>query len=65
VEKVEGGTFREEHFLNRTFKLEEIGKAHEYCENNEAGGKVFCIVSAEVGAMPVNSTSIEDRGALR
>lgn len=46
IRKVEDKTYPVETFLDRTFKLEEIGKAHEYCENNGATGKVVCIVSS-------------------
>ncbi|KAK5076293.1 hypothetical protein LTS08_006921 [Lithohypha guttulata] len=44
VEKVEDGTFGKEVFLDRTFELKDIGKAHEYMENNEAVGKVVVLV---------------------
>jgi len=46
IEKVESGRFPKELFLDRSFKLEDIGKAHEYCENSQATGKVVCMVSS-------------------
>lgn len=46
IKKVESGHYPKEAFLDRTFTLEEIGKAHEYCENSGATGKVVCMVSS-------------------
>ena len=40
VGKVEDETFRTAAFLDRVFPLQEVGKAHEYMEENWAVGKV-------------------------
>ncbi|CAD0094589.1 unnamed protein product [Aureobasidium mustum] len=44
VKKVESGTFKPEHFLDKTFPLERIGEAHEYMEDSKAVGKVVVTV---------------------
>lgn len=44
VKKVESGTFKPEHFLDKTFPLEKIGEAHEYMEDSKAVGKVVVTV---------------------
>jgi NADPH2:quinone reductase len=44
IRKVEGGEFRAEQFLDRTFKLEEVGEAHGYMEESRAVGKVVVTV---------------------
>jgi NADPH2:quinone reductase len=44
IRKVEGGEFKAEQFLDRTFGLEEIGEAHGYMEENRAVGKVVVTV---------------------
>jgi len=40
VEKVRSGVFKPEVFLDKVFSLEDVGKAHEYMEENKAVGKV-------------------------
>jgi NADPH2:quinone reductase len=44
IKKVEAGVFKPEQFLDKTLKLEEIGQAHEYMEDNKAVGKVVVTV---------------------
>ena len=44
VQKVERGLSPKELFLDRVFKLVDIGKAHEYMEQNQAVGKVVVII---------------------
>ncbi|KAG9668378.1 NAD(P)-binding protein, partial [Aureobasidium melanogenum] len=44
VKKVESGTFKPEHFLDKTFPLEKIGEAHEYMEDSKAVGKVVVTI---------------------
>jgi len=44
IRKVESGTYPSEIFLDRTFKLAEIGEAHAYMEDNKAKGKVVVTV---------------------
>lgn len=44
IGKVEKGTFPPEVFLDKTFKLPDVGEAHEYMENNKAVGKVVVTV---------------------
>jgi NADPH2:quinone reductase len=40
INKVRASTFKKEVFLDYVFQLEEVGKAHEYMEDNRAVGKV-------------------------
>ena len=40
IEKVEQGVFPVDCFLDKTFKLDGMGKAHEYMEVSKAKGKV-------------------------
>jgi len=49
IAKVESGQFPRESFLDKVFKLEEMGKAHRYMEENKACGKVVCVVDAKNG----------------
>lgn len=44
VQKVESGKISPAAFLDRTFKLAEIGDAHAYMEDNKATGKVVVTV---------------------
>lgn len=44
IRKVEDGTYPREIFLDRTFKLVEMGEAHAYMEANKAKGKVVVTV---------------------
>jgi NADPH:quinone reductase-like Zn-dependent oxidoreductase len=44
IRKVERATYPQDAFLDKTFKLAEIGEAHEYMENNKAVGKVVVTV---------------------
>ena len=44
IRKVEDGVFKPEQFLDRTFRLEEIGQAHEYMEDSKAVGKVVVTI---------------------
>lgn len=45
LEKVEKGIYPAECFLDKTFKLEEMGDAHAYMEDNKACGGVVVIVT--------------------
>jgi NADPH2:quinone reductase len=40
INKVPASTFKKEVFLDCVFPLEEVGKAHEYMEDNRAVGNV-------------------------
>lgn len=44
IGKVERGAFAVDWFLDRTFRLDEMGQAHEYMEQNKAVGKVVVTV---------------------
>ena len=44
VRKVEEGTFKSDVFLDKTFPLEEVGRAHEYMEESRAVGKVVLTI---------------------
>ena len=44
IRKVETGVYPPEVFLDKVFKLQEIGKAHQYMEENRAVGKVVVTV---------------------
>ena len=45
VKKVERGVYGKEIWLDTVFKLENIGQAHEYMEENKAVGKVVVTIS--------------------
>lgn len=45
LEKVEKGVYPVASFLDRTFKLDDMGEAHMYMEDNKASGKVVVTVS--------------------
>ena len=45
IRKVESGVYPQDVFLDKVFKLEEIGKAHQYMEDNLAVGKVVVTVA--------------------
>ena len=40
IGKIEKGTFKPDHFLDKVFDLQDVGKAHDYMEENRAVGKV-------------------------
>jgi len=44
IRKVESGLFKKEVYLDKVFKLEDVGKAHEYMEENRAVGKVVITI---------------------
>lgn len=44
LEKVENGIYPVEKFLDKTFKLEDMGEAHTYMEDDKACGKVVVTV---------------------
>ncbi|KAI9735350.1 MAG: hypothetical protein M1818_006545 [Claussenomyces sp. TS43310] len=44
VEKIRSGRLRPEHFLDSSFELKDVGKAHERMEKNEAVGKVVLVI---------------------
>ena len=44
VKRVEEGIYREEVFLYKVFELTEVGKAHEWMEENKAVGKVVLTI---------------------
>jgi len=44
ISKVETGVYPQKVFLNKVFKLQEIGKAHQYMEENLAVGKVVVTI---------------------
>ncbi|EPQ55843.1 NAD P-binding protein [Gloeophyllum trabeum ATCC 11539] len=47
INKVESGVFKKEVYLDKVFKLEDIGKAHEYMEENKAVGKVVVTIDQQ------------------
>ncbi|EXJ59418.1 uncharacterized protein A1O5_12299 [Cladophialophora psammophila CBS 110553] len=44
VHKIETGVYPQEVVVDKTFALRDIGKAHQYCEENRAVGKVVVTV---------------------
>ena len=44
VRKVESGAYSPQVFIDKAFKLAEMGQAHQYMEENRAVGKVVVTV---------------------